>query len=136
MARNRTTKDRLTELYPTQETMLTAREKYSSWAQMAEAIGISKQSIYDYREFLGMQMEVGGKKSNSFCLANKKETDDLIKKLMSGKSTNIVKVYEIESPLFYLNPREYDHLRYVRTEQGTSWAALRHQVSAIGGRGQ
>lgn len=136
MARNRTTKDRLTELYPTQEAMLKAREKYTSWAQMAKAIGISKASLYEYRSFLGMKMEIGGKKPNNFCLANQKETDDLIKKLMQGESKNVVTVYEIVSPIFYQNPRGYNGLKYSRIEQGMTWGALKHMASAIGGRGQ
>lgn len=137
MARMKTAKQQLAEKFPTISDIEKTRINYTSWAQMAKAIGISKASLYEYRSFLGMKMEIGGKKPNNFCLANKKETDDLIKALMEGKSKNIVKVYQITKPnVFYQDPRGYKGLKYVRTEQGTSWAALRHQVSAVGGRGQ
>ena len=137
MVRNKTAKEKLTEMLPTIESMVKAKESYISWVQMARSIGISKQSLYDYREFLGMMKEKGGKKTKSFCMATKPETDTLIKQLVQGESKNIVTKYKITDPaLFFANPCGNKGLEYIGTEQGTSWGALRHCVSAIGGRGQ
>lgn len=137
MARNKTAKAKLQELYPTQEEMLRTRENYASWAQMARGIGITGQSVYDHREFLGMTKEEAGKKTKNFCMATNPETDALIKQLVQGESKNIVTRYKITDPaLFFADPCGNKGLEYIGTEQGTSWGALKHCVSAIGGRGQ
>ena len=137
MVRNKTAKEKLTEILPTMESMVKAKELYISWAQMARSIGISKQSLYDYREFLGMMKEKGGKKTKNFCMATNLETDALVKQLAQGESKNIVTKYKITDPaLFFANPCGNKGLEYIGTEQGTSWGALNHCVSAIGGRGQ
>ena len=137
MARNKTAKEKLTEILPTMESMVEAKELYISWAQMARSIGISKQSLYDHREYLGMTKERAGKKTKNFCMATNLETDALVKQLAQGESKNIVTKYKITDPaLFFANPCGNKGLEYIGTEQGTSWGALKHCVSAIGGRGQ
>ena len=137
MVRNKTAKEKLTEILPTMESMVKAKELYISWAQMARSIGISKQSLYDHREYLGMTKERAGKKTKNFCMATKPETDALVKQLVQGESKNIVTKYKITDPaLFFANPCGNKGLEYIATEQGTSWGALKNRVTAIGGRGQ
>ena len=137
MVRNKTAKEKLTEILPTMESMVKAKELYISWAQMARTIGISKQSLYDYREYLGMTKERAGKKTKNFCMATKPETDALIKQLVQGESKNIVTKYKITDPaLFFMDTCGYEGLKYISTERGASWGALKNRVSAIGGRGQ
>lgn len=127
--RNKTAKDKLTELFPTPKDMDTARNKYTSWAQLARAIGISKQSLYDYKEFLGMVGIANGTKSKNFCFDTVKTTDELIRDLIKGESKNIVTKYKIvDLELFRQNQRGYEGLEFVCTEQGTTWSRVSSQM--------
>ena len=125
MARNKTAKDKLTELFPTPKDMEEARSKYTSWAQMARATGISQQSMYDYREYLGMTGINNGVKPKNFCFDTVKTTDELIRELIKGESKNIVTKYKIvDLELFRQNQRGYEGLELVGTEQGTTWSRV------------
>ena len=129
MARNKTAKDKLTELFPTPKDMDSARSKYTSWAQLARAIGISKQSLYDYKESLGMVGINNGTKPKNFCFDTVKTTNELIRELIKGESKNIVTKYKIvDLDLFRQNQRGYEGLELVGTEQGTTWSRVSSQM--------
>ena len=126
---DKTAKEKLTEILPTIESMVKAKELYISWAQMARSIGISKQSLYDYREYLGMTKERAGKKTKNFCMATKPETDALIKQLVQGESKNIVTKYKITDPaLFFANPCGVDGLEIIGHEKGSTWREVSHHM--------
>lgn len=129
MARNKSVKEKLSEIFPTSESLNAARLKHTSWAEMARAIGINKQSLYDYREYLGMTGANNGVKQKNFCFDTVKVTDSLIKELLQGESKNIVTKYKITDPAaFYANPCGNDGLELIGTEKGTTWSQVSGQM--------
>jgi hypothetical protein len=129
MPRNRTAKSKLEELFPTAESLTTARLKHSSWAEMSRAIGISNQSLYDYRECLDMTGINNGIKPKSYCFDTVKTTNELIRELIKGESKNVVTKYKIvDLELFRQNQRGYEGLELIGTEQGTTWSQVSSQM--------
>jgi hypothetical protein len=127
--RNKSVKEKLSEIFPTVESLNTARLKHTSWAEMSRAIGINKQSLYDYREYLGMTGANNGVKQKNFCFDTVRTTNELIRELIQGESKNIVKKYKITDPVkFFTNPCGNDGLEFIGTEQGTTWSQVSGQM--------
>lgn len=122
--------EKLAELYPTAQSLTTARKNYSSWEHMAKCTGVGKGSLHARRKVLGMPRETNEKETNMFAdRLTSEEIDQNIRLLLQGVSKNIVKVYGIVKPdLFYLNQRGYRGLKFIREDKGVAWNKVCHDM--------
>jgi hypothetical protein len=113
-----TTREKLTKLYPTLESLEKARKNYKSWRHMSEALGMHPQSLADYRKEIGASGKPG--KIKDILALTAEEIDQGIRRLLGDKTANVVTKYKIVEPeLFYEDTCGNEGLELVGTERGT-----------------
>jgi hypothetical protein len=133
--------EKLAKLFPTPESLLSAKQNYSNWTVFAKAMGISKNSLYDHRRALGMNMGKGNASKQERKYADyltMPEIDKNIQQMFGGESKNVVKTYRITNMAeFEKNVCGDEGLSLVGTEQGSTWGAIGHQTpNPVRGRGR
>lgn len=118
--------NRLRQLFPTISALQKAKAPYTTWAHLAKALGVSRESIYGYKRELGMEKEIKTKVPK---LLDNREINANVKELVGPVSRNIVTVYKIvDLEAFKRDQRGYEGLEYDRTEQGRTWGEIGHMT--------
>ena len=117
-----TPKQKLTQLYPTIESLNAARSHYKSWQAMADALNIHRQGLYDYRARLKAPVKAIPKARSTKDQLTDKEIQANIKKQFGDEIVNVVTVYKANNLDELLkNPCGDEFLTKVGTEQGGVW---------------
>ena len=115
-----TARAKLRKLYPTIESLEKARKVFQGWGELADALGINRQAIYDYRSDMGISLP--GAKKKDILAITPKEIDEGIRRLVGDNTANVVTKYKITDPeQFYENPCRNEGLELVGVERGQAF---------------
>lgn len=115
-----TARAKLRKLYPTIESLEKARKVFQGWGGLADALGINRQAIYDYRSDMGISLP--GAKKKDILAITAAEINEGIRRLVGENTANVVTTYRITSPeLFFKNTTGNEGLELVGVERGTNF---------------
>ena len=114
--------DKLKQIFPTPDSVLEVKKNYTTWLQMANAVGVSINSLFDHRKVLGMEMAKGNASKGGRQTVHL--TDDEIRENIREmvESRNVYVKYRItDMDEFMKNPCGNDGIELVGMEKGIVW---------------